>query len=288
MASEHTITHFSLRPQHSYNSPNLPGLLPKSSQGSLGPSVLLSLLFRVKYGLKFRVKSSNWNWKSEVLFPVLTPTPTQGADGWGRPWGRPASSWRTAQSECRPQTAALAGNLFQPPATAIIDWMIACLSSFFNHLQQPSLIEWLIACLSSFSIDWLPACPLFSTTRNSHHWLIDWLPACPLFQLIDCLLVLFFQPPATAIIDWLIDCLLVLFFQPPATAIIDWLIACLSSFFNHPQQQSLIDWLIACLSFFNHLQQPSLIDWLIACLSSFFNHLQQWSVSDSLAGCLLR
>ena len=52
MASEHTTTHFSLRPQHSYNSPNLPGLLPKSSQGSLGPTVLLSLLFRVKYGLK--------------------------------------------------------------------------------------------------------------------------------------------------------------------------------------------------------------------------------------------
>ena len=51
MASEHTITHFSLLPQHSYNSPNLPGLLPKSSQGSLGPTVLLSLLFRVKYGL---------------------------------------------------------------------------------------------------------------------------------------------------------------------------------------------------------------------------------------------
>ena len=51
MASEHTITHFSLLPQHSYNSPNLPGLLPKSSQGSLGPTVLLSLLFPVKYGL---------------------------------------------------------------------------------------------------------------------------------------------------------------------------------------------------------------------------------------------
>ena len=51
MASEHTITHFSLLPQHSYNSPNLPGLLPNSSQGSLGPTVLLSLLFRVKYGL---------------------------------------------------------------------------------------------------------------------------------------------------------------------------------------------------------------------------------------------
>ena len=51
MASEHTITQFSLLPQHSYNSPNLPGLLPKSSQGSLGPTVLLSLLFRVKYGL---------------------------------------------------------------------------------------------------------------------------------------------------------------------------------------------------------------------------------------------
>ena len=35
-----------------YNSPNLPGLLPKSSQGSLGPTVLLSLLFPVKYGLR--------------------------------------------------------------------------------------------------------------------------------------------------------------------------------------------------------------------------------------------
>ena len=51
MASEHTITHFPLLPQHSYNSPNLPGLLPKSSQGSLGPTELLSLLFPVKYGL---------------------------------------------------------------------------------------------------------------------------------------------------------------------------------------------------------------------------------------------
>ena len=57
MASEHTITHFSLLPQHSYNSPNLPGLLPKSSQGSLGPTVLLSLLFRVKYGLKNKIST---------------------------------------------------------------------------------------------------------------------------------------------------------------------------------------------------------------------------------------
>ena len=52
MASEHTITHFPPLPQYSYNSPNLPGLLPKSSQGSLGSTVLLSLLFPVKYGLK--------------------------------------------------------------------------------------------------------------------------------------------------------------------------------------------------------------------------------------------
>ena len=51
MASEHTITHFPPLPQHSYNSPNLPGLLPISSQGSVGPTVLLSLLFPVKYGL---------------------------------------------------------------------------------------------------------------------------------------------------------------------------------------------------------------------------------------------
>ena len=51
MASEHTITHFPPLPQHSYNSLNLPGLLSKSSQGSLGPTVLHSLLFPVKYGL---------------------------------------------------------------------------------------------------------------------------------------------------------------------------------------------------------------------------------------------
>ena len=51
MASEQTITQFPPLPQHSYNSPNLPGLLPKSSQGSLGPTALLSLLFPVKYGL---------------------------------------------------------------------------------------------------------------------------------------------------------------------------------------------------------------------------------------------
>ena len=51
MANEHTITHFSSPPQQSYNSHNLPILLPISSQGSLGPTVLLSLLFRVKYGL---------------------------------------------------------------------------------------------------------------------------------------------------------------------------------------------------------------------------------------------
>ena len=44
MAGEHTITLFSPLPQHSYNSPNLPGLLPKSSQGSLGPTVLLTAL----------------------------------------------------------------------------------------------------------------------------------------------------------------------------------------------------------------------------------------------------
>ena len=50
MASEHAITHFPPLPQHSYNSPNLP-VLPKSSQGSLGPTVLLSLLFPVRYGL---------------------------------------------------------------------------------------------------------------------------------------------------------------------------------------------------------------------------------------------
>ena len=63
MAGEHTITHFSLLPQHSYNSPNLPGLLPKSSQGSLGPTVLLSLLFPVKYGLNrmSRVKQPTKN-----------------------------------------------------------------------------------------------------------------------------------------------------------------------------------------------------------------------------------
>ena len=52
MASEHNITHFPPLTQHSYNSPNLPGLLPKSSQGSLGPTVLLPLLFPVKYGLR--------------------------------------------------------------------------------------------------------------------------------------------------------------------------------------------------------------------------------------------
>ena len=52
MANEQTITHFPPLPQHSYNSPNLPDLLPKSSQGSLGPTVLLSLLFPVKYGLR--------------------------------------------------------------------------------------------------------------------------------------------------------------------------------------------------------------------------------------------
>ena len=51
MANEHTITHFLPLPQHSYNSPNLPVLLPKSSQGCLGPTVLLSLLFPVKYRL---------------------------------------------------------------------------------------------------------------------------------------------------------------------------------------------------------------------------------------------
>ena len=61
MASEHTITRFPLLPQHSYNSPNLPGLLPKSSQGSLGPTVLLSLLFPVKYGL------SSWS----LVFPSV-------------------------------------------------------------------------------------------------------------------------------------------------------------------------------------------------------------------------
>ena len=52
-----TITNFPPLPQYSYifyNSPNLLFLLPKSSQGSLGPTVLLSLLFPVKYGL------SNW------------------------------------------------------------------------------------------------------------------------------------------------------------------------------------------------------------------------------------
>ena len=38
--------------QHSFNSPNLPVLQPISSQRSLGPSVLLSLLFPVKYWLK--------------------------------------------------------------------------------------------------------------------------------------------------------------------------------------------------------------------------------------------
>ena len=37
---------------NTYNSPNLPGLLPKSSQGSLGLKVLLSLFFPVKYGLR--------------------------------------------------------------------------------------------------------------------------------------------------------------------------------------------------------------------------------------------
>ena len=51
MANEHTITHFSLLTQQSYNSPDLLVLLPKSSQGSLGPTVLHSLLFPVKYGL---------------------------------------------------------------------------------------------------------------------------------------------------------------------------------------------------------------------------------------------
>ena len=38
-------------PQHSYNSSNRPVLQNNSSQSSLGPTVLLSLLFPVKYGL---------------------------------------------------------------------------------------------------------------------------------------------------------------------------------------------------------------------------------------------
>ena len=72
MANEHTITHFPSLSQHSYISPNLPGPPPKSSQGSLGPTVLLSLLFPVKYGLTieftdvYLFTKFGWNWLLNV------------------------------------------------------------------------------------------------------------------------------------------------------------------------------------------------------------------------------
>ena len=104
MANEHTTTHFRPLPRHSYNSPNQPVLLPKSSQVSLGPTVLLSLLFPVKCGL-------SW-WRGHLILPcekcnrftisfchVLTsPSQRQTHHMWGgvlRQWrwrrGRP--SW---------------------------------------------------------------------------------------------------------------------------------------------------------------------------------------------------